>query len=171
MSIGRVTTPVTSRVLLRRLTLEDAPFILELLNDPDFIAYIADRRVRSIEDARTFLAQGPLDMYERLGFGLWCVELRTTGTQMGICGLIKRDWLSDVDLGFALLPEFRGYGYAREAATIALARAREVHNLPRVVAIVSPGNERSEKLLGLLGMKFERMVRAAPDGPEIQLFS
>jgi ribosomal-protein-alanine N-acetyltransferase len=169
--MSRVTTPISSRVVLRRLTLEDAPFILELLNDPDFIQYIADRRVRSIEDAKTFLTHGPLDMYERLGFGLWCVDLRTTGTPIGICGLLKRDWMSDVDLGFALLPEFRGHGYALEAARIAMARAREVHNLPRVVAIVSPGNERSEKLVGLLGMKFERMVRAAPDGPEIQLFS
>lgn len=169
--MSRTTTPTNSRVTLRRLTLDDAPFILELLNDPDFIANIADRQVRTLEDAQRYLAAGPIDMYERLGYGLWCVELRTTSTQIGICGILKRDWLEDVDLGFALLPEFRGKGYAMEAARIALARAREVYNVSRVVAIVSRGNERSERLLTKLGMSFEKMVQSAPGAPEIQLFA
>jgi RimJ/RimL family protein N-acetyltransferase len=167
----RPTTPANSRVVLRRLTLADAPFILELLNDPDFLANIGDRHVRTLQDAEHYLATGPIEMYERLGYGLWCVELRTTTTPIGICGLLKREWLEDVDLGFALLPDFRGSGYALESARIALARAREVYNVSRVVAIVSRGNERSESLLTKLGMKFERLVQPAPGAPEIQLFS
>jgi RimJ/RimL family protein N-acetyltransferase len=169
--MNRVTTPINSRVVLRRLTLADAPFILELLNDPDFIANIADRHVRTLEDAERYLVAGPLEMYDRLGYGLWCVELRTTGTPIGICGLLKRDWLEDVDLGFALLPDFRARGYALDAARIALARASEVYAVPRVVAIVSRGNERSERLLAKLGMAFEKMVQPAPGAPEIQLFA
>ena len=167
----RPTTPGNSRVTLRRLTLSDVPFLLELLNDPDFIANIGDRHVRTFEDAERYLTSGPLEMYEQLGYGLWCVELRTTSTPIGICGLLKREWLEDVDLGFALLPDFRGKGYAIEAARITMARASEVYHLQRVVAIVSRGNERSEQLLAKLGMKFERMVQSAPGAPEIQLFS
>ena len=169
--MGRTTTPINSRVTLRRLALDDAPFILELLNDPDFIANIADRGVRTLDEARHYLASGPIEMYERLGYGLWCVELRTTRTPIGICGFLKRDWLDDVDVGFALLPDFRGCGYAREAVRIALARGREVFALTRIVAIVSPGNERSERLLKDLGLQFERMVQPMPGVPEIQLFS
>jgi ribosomal-protein-alanine N-acetyltransferase len=167
----RATTPAGSRVTLRRLTLDDAPFILELLNDADFLANIGDRHVRTLEDARRYLASGPLEMYEQLGYGLWCVELRTTSTPIGICGILKREWLEDPDLGFALLPEFRGQGYAIESARIALARGREVYNLTRVVAIVSRGNTRSEQLLAKLGMAYEKMVQSAPGSPEIQLFA
>lgn len=159
------------RIALRRLTLDDAPFILELLNDADFIANIADRQVRSLEDAQRYLTNGPLAMYEEFGFGLWCAELRTTGTPIGICGLLKREWLDDVDIGFALLPDFRASGYAREAATLALARGRDVHGLTRIVAIVQRGNERSERLLTALGFAFERLVQAAPGAPELQLFA
>lgn len=159
------------RVTLRRLTLDDAPFILELLNDPDFIANVADRHVRTVDDARRYLTSGPLAMYEEFGFGLWCAELRATGTRIGICGLLKRDWLDDVDIGFALLPDFRSRGYAREAATLAMVRAREVHGLARVVAIVQRGNVPSERLLDALGFSFERFVQAAPGAPELQLFA
>ncbi|MDQ8164125.1 MAG: GNAT family N-acetyltransferase [Gemmatimonadota bacterium] len=161
----------SGRVTLRNLALADAPFILELLNDPDFIARIADRQVRSLEDAERYLTNGPLAMYNELGFGLWCTELRTTGTPIGICGLLKRDWLEDVDIGFALLPEFRGRGYAREAALLALARGRDMHGLSRIAAIVQRGNDPSERLLAALGFAFEKMVQAAPGGPELQLFA
>lgn len=161
----------TGRIALRRLTLDDAPFVLELLNDPDFIANIADRHVRTLDDARHYITSGPMAMYEEFGFGLWCVELRTTATPIGICGLLKRDWLEDVDLGFALLPEFRAQGYAREAAKLALTRGREIHGVSAIVAIVQRGNARSERLLGALGFVFERMVQAAPGAPELQLFA
>ena len=159
------------RVTLRNLTHADAPFILELLNDPDFIARIADRQVRSLEDAERYLTNGPMAMYAEFGFGLWCVELQTTRTPIGICGLLKRDWLEDVDIGFALLPEFRGRGYAREAAALALARGREVHGLSRIAAIVQRGNDPSERLLTALGFSFEKMVQSAPGAPELQLFA
>jgi len=159
------------RIALRSLTLDDAPFILELLNDPDFIARIADRQVRSLEDAERYLTNGPIAMYNEFGFGLWCTELRTTATPIGICGLLKRDWLEDVDIGFALLPEFRGRGYAREAAALALARGREVHGLSRIAAIVQRGNDPSERLLTALGFSFKKMVQSAPGAPELQLFA
>jgi RimJ/RimL family protein N-acetyltransferase len=95
-----------------------------LLNEPSWLEFIGDRGVRTEQDAREYLKNGALDSYERHGFGLWAVVVRGGESPVGICGLVKRDFLADVDLGFAFLPEFRGMGYAREAAVATLDLAR-----------------------------------------------
>ena len=161
----------TSRLVLRCLDLDDAPFFLRLVNEPSFIANIADKGVRTLDDAREHLRTGPLASYARHGHGLWMVELKDTGIPIGICGLIKRDVLEDVDVGYALLPEFCGAGYAAEAAAAALAHARDVLGLRRVVAVVNPDNARSLRLLEKLGFRYERMVRLSPQDREIQLLA
>jgi RimJ/RimL family protein N-acetyltransferase len=143
---------------------EDAAFILELLNDPSFIANIGDRGVRSLDDARAYIRDGPVASYERFGFGLWLVEL-TDGTRIGMCGLLKRDTLEDVDIGFAYLPAYQSQGYGFEAARAVLDYARDVLGISRVVAIVSEGNDASARLLEKLGMTFELMVQ-----PSLRLF-
>lgn len=149
------TLATTARLALTEFTTTDAAFIVRLLNDPDWIRFIGDRNVRSEDDARAYLECGPLAMYARNGFGLWRVTRRDDGMPVGMCGLIKRDTLPDVDVGFAFLPAYRGQGYAVEAATAALALAAERYGLARVIAIVSPDNERSRRLLTKLGMTFE----------------
>jgi len=161
----------TPRLVLRCLTLDDAPFFLRLVNEPSFIENIADKGVRTLDDAREHLRTGPLASYARHGHGLWMVELKDTGAPIGICGLIKRDVLDDVDVGYALLPEFCGAGYAAEAAAAALAHARDVLGLSRVVAVVNPDNARSLRLLEKLGFRYERMVRLSPADREIQLLA
>jgi len=160
----------TERLILRRLTLDDAEFVLELVNDPDWLRYIGDRGVRTLDDARAYLLGGPLAMYERFGFGLYCVALGESGVSIGICGLLKRDALEDVDIGFAMLPAFRTHGYAYEAAAATLEYAARELGLARVVAIVSPENEASMRLLGKLGLSLERMTRLTAAGKEVCLF-
>ena len=166
-------TPIleTRRLAIRPLTLDDAGFVWELLNDDDFLKFIGDRGVRTVDDAIEYLKQGPLEMYERLGFGLWCVELKTTHTTIGICGLLKRDWLDDVDIGFAFLPEFRGRGYAFEASRAVMAHAIDALGIQRLAAIVSPANVKSQSLLGRLGMRFRSLVRAPNGDHDVQLFT
>jgi RimJ/RimL family protein N-acetyltransferase len=154
----------TPRLVLRRLTPGDAPFIRRLVNDPDWLRYIGDKNVHSDDDALRYLETGPLGMYRRLGFGLYAVELKEKETLIGMCGLLKRDMLDDVDLGFALLPEFRGRGYAGEAAAGALAHGRAL-GLKRIVAIATPDNDASKRLLKRLGFAFERVFET-PDNPE-----
>ena len=88
----------TERLSLRRLGAADAEFIVELLNQPSFIANIGDRGVRTADDARRYIEDGPVASYERFGFGLFLVELKSTGEPIGICGLLKRDTLDDVDV-------------------------------------------------------------------------
>lgn len=154
----------TRRLILRRFAPGDAAFILELLNDPDWKRFIGDKNVRSIDDARGYILKGPVAMYERVGFGLYLAALKD-GTPIGMCGLIKREGLEDVDIGFAFLAQFRSNGYAHEAAAATLAYGREVLKLPRIVAITSTDNVGSTRLLEKLGMRFEKMV-SLPDDPE-----
>jgi RimJ/RimL family protein N-acetyltransferase len=160
----------TDRLVLRRMSVDDAEFELRLLNEPSFLRFIGDRGVRTLEDARAYILKGPVDMYERLGFGLYITELKGEGTPIGICGLVKRDFLEDVDIGFAFLPGFWGQGYASEAAAAVMEHAKGALGLKRIVAITNPENHSSIRLLEKLGLKFDRMIRATADGPEIRLF-
>ena len=168
-----MTQPVmaTTRLVLRRLTPDDAPFILELTNDPDWLRYIGDRGIRTLDDARRYVETGPMEMYARLGFGLYAVERRDGSPPIGICGLLGRDWLESPDLGFAFLPAFRGMGYAREAAAATLDHARDEHAIGRVLAIVSPENADSIRLLKDLGMRFERMAQPPGASSEVCVYS
>ncbi len=161
----------TERVRLRRLTDDDAPFILELLNDPAWLRYIGDRGVRTPDDARNYIQKGAIASYEKYGFGLWLAELKAGGTPIGICGLLRRETLPDVDLGFALLPAFRGQGYTLEAGRATLAHGRTILGLKRIVAVTAPGNEDSIRVLERLGLRFERMVRLTPEAAELKLFA
>ena len=160
----------TPRLILRHLTLDDAPFILELLNDPDWLRHIGDKNVHSLDDARAYLTNGPIDMVARLGFGLLAVERRDDAAIIGMCGLIKRDTLEDVDIGFAFLPAYRGAGYAQEAAEATLAWGREALGLPRIVAIVSPKNAASAKLLERCGLRRESQIEL-PGKDAVDLFA
>jgi len=161
----------TERLTLRRIGPDDAGFILDLLNEPSFLLHIGDKGVRTEDDARRYIQEGPRASYQRFGFGLLLVERRGGGEPIGICGLLKREWLEDVDLGFALPPGFWGEGYAFEAASAVLAHARERLGLRRIVAITSLDNEPSIRLLAKLGFRFERIARFTPDGPELRLFA
>lgn len=160
----------TARLRLRWFTVDDAPFILELLNDPDFIRCIGDRGVRTMDQARQYIEDRLRASYAAHGFGLYAVLRTNDDTIVGMCGLIKRDELEDVDLGYALLPEHRGQGYARESGGAVLALARDTFGLGRVVAILRAENAGSIRVLEHLGMKRERTVQLQPDAPELLLY-
>jgi [ribosomal protein S5]-alanine N-acetyltransferase len=159
----------TTRLVLRQLELSDADFILELLNEADFVRFIGDKGVRTLDTAREYILKGPLESYARHGFGLYATCL-FDGTPLGICGLVKREGLADVDVGFAFLSRYRSKGYAVESAAAVLAHARRVLRLPRIVAITSPENAASIAVLERIGLKFERTVRLAAHSPELKLF-
>ena len=160
----------TERLTLRRLTVDDAQFVFALLNEPSWLRFIGDKGVLTLEDARAYIENGPLAMYQRFGFGLYVTERRTDGVPMGMCGLIKRDGLDDVDIGFAFLPAYWGRGYAFEAAAAVMDYGRNVIGLTRIVAITAPDNESSARLLEKLGLRFDRMIRLSADAKEDRLF-
>ena len=161
----------TPRLALRRFTPDDAPFILELLNDPDWLKYIGDNRVRTLEDARAYLHEGPLAMYGRFGFGLLAVDLKEAGLTVGMCGLIRRDGVLDVDIGFAFLPAHRSRGLAREAASATLVLGHEGLGIRRIVAFTAPDNARSARLLADIGMRLERTTSLPHSSEELLLFA
>jgi [ribosomal protein S5]-alanine N-acetyltransferase len=165
-----VTAIITPRLVLRELNADDALFILELLNEPDFLRFIGDKGVKNLADAREYIKKGPVDSYVRNGFGLYAACLRD-GSPLGICGLVKRDGLSDPDLGFAFLERYRGQGYALESAQAVLERGRREFKLSRILAITSPDNERSVAVLKRAGFEFERIIRLGESAEELKLFN
>lgn len=161
----------TARLILRRFTPEDAEFMLGLLNEPSFIANIGDRGVRTIEQARQFLIQSHLASYERHGYGHYLIELKDGRIPIGTCGLIYREAIGEVDVGYALLPAWWSQGYAFEAASAVMAYGRGPLGLKRIVAVVSPGNTASIRVLEKLGLRYAGPVRLAPQAETISLFA
>jgi RimJ/RimL family protein N-acetyltransferase len=149
----------TERLRLRRLTLEDADLMLAIWNDPAFVRYVADRGIRTLEAAREAMRQGVLVQYSSYGYGPYRLALRGSDAPIGICGLFRREGFEDPDIGFALLPDYCGRGYAFEAATAVVDYARDDLGIDHLLAIVSPGNTASVRLIGKLGLGFERMYR------------
>ena len=167
----------TARLRLRELTSDDAAFIMELVNEPAWLRFIGDRNVHSLEDARGYIERGPVASYAKHGFGLWVVELRGTpaagghGEPAGMCGLIRRESLPHVDLGFAFLARHRGHGYAREAAAATVALAHERYGLERILAITDPDNTASRAVLEHAGFTFERTFVWSENGKEQALYA
>jgi len=162
---------VTARLRLRPFTLGDAPFILDLLNQPSFIAHIGDRGVRTLAQAARYLAEGPLASYAAHGLGLLAVEEAATGALAGMCGLIRRATLPAVDLGYAFLPGFWGHGYAVEAAAAVVDHGHRVLGLTRLLAIVSPGNAASIRVLQKLGFHAEGALRLPGETEDVACYA
>jgi RimJ/RimL family protein N-acetyltransferase len=161
----------TARLRLREFTLDDAAFVQELVNEPAWLRFIGDRHVHSLEDARGYIAKAPLASYAQHGFGLWLVELAATGERIGMCGLIQRELLENVDLGFAFLERHWGHGYARESAAAVVALARERFRLPRLVAITDIDNRPSQKVLSDVGFHYDRLIHAPDPAEELALYA
>ena len=165
----------TKRLILRYFTLDDAPFMLELLNTPTWLQYIGDRKVRTIEDAENYLRNGSLKSYEEHGFGFYAViEKAETSDRknqpIGLCGITKRDTLPDVDIGFAFMPNLLSKGFGYEAASATLDYALNTLKISRIIAIVSPDNEKSIGLIKKIGLVFEKMIKSGDENKELMLF-
>ncbi len=160
----------TERLLLRQFSADDAAFILELVNEPSFIQNIGDRGVRTLADANSYILNGPVTSYAKNGFGLYLVALKETGESIGMCGLIRRPGLDDVDIGYAFLPRFWSKGYAVEAARAVKDYAKDPIGLKRLVAITDPANEGSIRVLEKLGFRFEKIIRLSADDIDLKLF-
>jgi RimJ/RimL family protein N-acetyltransferase len=161
----------TKRLALRHFTVDDTAFIIELLNTPGWLKFIGDRNVRTTEEAKVYLVNGPLKSYQDHGFGLWLVALKSTNTPIGMCGFLKRDYLEHPDIGFAFLPAYHGKGYALEIAKQAMKFAFESLTIKHVMAIVLPTNKSSIRLLENLGMKFQNTTLSPVGSEEVLVYS
>jgi RimJ/RimL family protein N-acetyltransferase len=161
----------TDRLVLRQFAPGDADFVLRLLNDRSFIENIGDKGVRTPDEAARYLIDGPIRSYARHGHGLYLVALKGSMQPIGMCGLLKRDRLEHVDLGYAFLPGFWSNGYAFESALAVLASARSLPAVSRILAYVSPGNAASIRLLQKLGFSFAGSTRLEPGAPEVATYA
>ncbi len=159
----------TERLLLQKFEMSDAAFIIELLNTPGWLRFIGDRGVKTIEDAERYIQNVPVKSYKENGFGLYKVVLKESNAPIGMCGLIKRDTLDHVDIGFAFLPAYTGKGYAYEAAKNTLMYANETLKLEKLLAIVLPDNTASVSLLKKIGMGYREHIQMGEE--ELMLFS
>ncbi len=160
----------TDRLLIDKFSVDEAAFVLELLNTPSWLAFIGDRGVRTLDDAHQYILNGPLKSYERFGFGPYVVKLKSHAVPIGLCGLHKRETLDDIDIGFAFLPEYAGKGYGYESASAVLNYAATVLGLTRITGITKPTNQNSIRLLEKLGLQFEKKINFSADGKESLLF-
>src|SRR3954463_2247889 len=150
----------TERLTLRWLSPETDPaFILELLNDASFIRFIGDKGVRTLDAARNYILNGPVARYERYGYGLYAVDLKEKNIPIGMCGVLKRDTLPQPDIGFAFLRAYWNQGYGFESAAAVMEYARDVLGLAQILAITTPDNEASAKLLEKIGLRFEKLTK------------
>ena len=152
----------TQRFILRKITLDDAPFVLEILNDPSFIANIGDRNVRTLEDAKNYIQERMFKSYQDFGFGMWAVVVKSEKIIAGMAGLVKRPTLEDIDIGFAFLPAFFGKGFATECALGVRDYAKNKLKMKRLVGITSPHNTASMNVLKKIGMTYEKDVEVVP---------
>jgi len=160
----------TERLFLREFSVDDAEFILNLLNTPGWLKYIGDKNVRTPEDAVSYLENGPIKSYKENGFGLWMTLLKNSNIPVGMCGLINRETLEDIDIGFALLPEYLNLGYGYEIAHATMDYANNTLGIKKIVAITNSNNIPSIKLLNKLGLQFEKKIKL-PDNDTVLLFS
>jgi ribosomal-protein-alanine N-acetyltransferase len=160
----------TPRLILRELHHDDASFIVDLVNTPSWLRFIGDRGVHNTVDAINYLDNGPINSYLKNGFGLWLIVLKVEDKPVGMCGLIQRIGLDDIDIGFALLPEYEGHGIGYEAAAATLQYGMQELNIPRIVAITDPENVASIHLIQKIGMKAEGTVRLPGEDLDLLLF-
>jgi len=161
----------TNRLIISKFGIKDAPFFLELVNTPKWLKYIGDRGIKTIKQAKKAIQEGHLKSYEDYGFGFYKMTLKKTLEPIGSIGLIKREALEYVDMGFALLPEFEGKGFGYEASLETLNLAESIFKLPKVNAITLPTNKTSIALLQKLGFAYEKTVIPFEDDEELLLFA
>ena len=160
----------TDRLTLTEFTKKDASFFYELVNEPAWKKYIGDRNVNSIEDAEIYLSEKIIPSYKQHGFGFYVVRLKNSNILIGMCGLIKRDWMNYVEIGYAFLAKYRGKGYAIEASISTKEFAKNKLSIPKIAAITDVENEKSGKLLNRLGLEFSELISYPGENKKCRLY-
>jgi RimJ/RimL family protein N-acetyltransferase len=161
----------TPRLRIRELTVDDAEFVFELVDEPSFLENIGDKGVRNVEDARQFILAGPWASHRERGYGQFLVELKEGGDSIGVCGLLFRESLNVSDIGCAFLPQYWRRGFAYEAACAVMEYGRSTLGIETIAGLTSEENLASIRMLEKLGMKFDRIVRMSDDDPGTALYS
>lgn len=160
----------TERLILRPMSLDDGEFIFDLYNRPKFIQHIGDRNIKTVADAENYIKNRFMPQFEKLGFGNYLILTKEGNHKIGGVGIFEREGLEIVDIGFSLLAEFEGKGYAYEAALKVKSIGMDDFGLKKISAITSKNNYSSQKLIEKLGLKFQKMVMIPEDSEELMYY-
>ena len=160
----------TERLIISEITINYASFYLELVNDPTHLQFIPDKKIYSIADAENHITTKIIKEYQNQGFGFYLVSLKSDKTPIGMCGLIDRDGLDTLDIGFSFLKKYRGKGFAFESSKAILEFAKNTLKVNEIAAITTLDNVKSANLLERLGFKFSKNIRIPNDPDELRLF-
>lgn len=160
----------TERLIIRPMSPEDREFILDLYNRPKFIKYIGDRQLKTADDAENYIRTRFLPQFDKLGFGNYLIITKEGNHKIGGVGIFEREGLDIVDIGFSLLDEFEGKGYAYEAASKVKSVGMEDFGLQKISAITTKDNFSSQKLIEKLGLKFQKYVTIPEDPEELMYY-
>ncbi|WP_299333462.1 GNAT family N-acetyltransferase [uncultured Psychroserpens sp.] len=162
----------TNRLILSKITVDDAPMILELMNSPDWLKYIGDRNIKTVEDAANYIQNNQLKCYELYDYGYYKIQVKSENLKaIGTTGLLKREQLEHVDIGFSILPDYHGKGYGYEAASEIIKLAKTTFNIKTLCAITLPINKPSINLLEKLGLSYQKRVKPFEEDEELLLFA
>jgi RimJ/RimL family protein N-acetyltransferase len=145
----------TGRLLMRNWTDRDAEAFHRLNSDDRVMEFFPLRRdFAQAQVLRRKLA----DVIDRQGYGFSAVERKSDSACLGFCGLVQCQLephfaADEIEVGWRLLPEFWGQGYATEAARAWLRFGFEKLNLPRIVSFAVDGNRRSTAVMERIGMQ------------------
>lgn len=160
----------TERLILRPMSREDKNFVFELYNRPKFIQHIGNRNVNTIEDAENYILNRFAPQIERLGYGNYLLVTKEGNEKVGAVGIFEREGLDIVDIGYSLLEEFEGKGYAFEAAQKVKSIGMDEFGLTKISAIISKDNISSQKLIEKLGLRFKKQVILPGETEELNYY-
>lgn len=160
----------SERLTLKPTNIEDAPFLVDLLNSPKWLKYIGDRNIKTIAQAENHIKEKILTQFDRLGYGNYTVIRKSDGVRMGSCGLYDRPGLEGIDIGFAFLPEYEGQGYGFESAKTVLDYVVANFSIDEICAITSLQNKRSQVLLEKIGLKYVKNVKLPGNDEELMYY-
>lgn len=161
----------TDRLVLSEATVADAPFILTLVNDAEWLTFLDNRGITTLAEAELYVLNTLCRGYLEWGFGLYLVTLKGSMVPIGVCGLLKREYLEFADIGFGFLSDYCGMGYAGESAKGVMAYGKNTLGLKTILAIVDPHHQKSIKLLHKIGLRFSRSITSPVNGSALQVYA
>jgi len=161
----------TERILLQEANLEDAAFIFELVNSPGWLEFISDKGLKTLADAEEYIKSRLISSYQKYNLGLYKMVLKESNKAIGLCGLISRPSLPNVDIGFAILPEYGGNGYTFEAGKAVMEYGASQLGFKTILGTTAPDNIKSQKLLEKLGLRLVETIQMGDYEGDTLLYS
>ena len=145
----------TNRLILRRFEADDAKLIFELDSNPLVHRYLGNKPIKTMKEAEAVVELIP-SQYQKFGIGRWAMIEKSTRNFIGWNGLKfvteRINGRSNYyDLGYRLVPDYWGKGFATEGALVSVSYAKEELKLHELYAAAHVDNVASNRIIQKLG--------------------